>query len=87
MTVSILELKRHLNLTGEDDDLLLQTLLDGATARVAALIDPDLLDVAGNADVDLAVMELVAHFYENREGRTIPDGIYEIVAPYRAWVF
>jgi hypothetical protein len=88
MTVSIIELKRNLNLTDDQDDVFLQTLADAATARVNLLVDPELLDEAGNADLDLAIMQLVAFWYENREGaRTVPDGVYEIVAPYRTWAF
>jgi hypothetical protein len=86
VTVSIQEIKRNLNLTGECDDVLLQTLLDGATAAIGVIVDP--MPEDGTPDIELAVIQLVTHWYENRDGvRPIPEGVRELLMPYRQWVF
>jgi hypothetical protein len=86
LTVSITELHRHLNITDDCDDILLQTLLDAATASVGVLVDP--MPESGTPDIDLAIMQLVTFWFENRDGRgTIPDGVHELLGPYRTWFF
>ncbi len=85
MTVSITELHRHLSITDDCDDILLQSLLDGATARIAAVIDPELVTENAQAVIDLAAMQLVTFWFENRDGRgTIPDGVHDLISPYWA---
>lgn len=88
MTVSIIELRRHLSLTDscdEADELLLQKLLDAATERIAAIVDSELVADGGQAVIDLAAMQLCTFWYENRDGvRTIPDGVRDLISPYWA---
>lgn len=94
MSVTLDDLKLHLNLTLDDDDELLTSKLAAAKAWITGYTASD-VDAAGTpAPVDEAVRQLAAHLYENREASLVgvtasamPFGFLDLLAPYRAWSF
>jgi uncharacterized phage protein (predicted DNA packaging) len=95
MTVTVALLKAQLNLAGSDDDALLahkiaaaQAWIEDQIGVVFAEIDPL------PATLDEAVLQLAAHWYENREAvlvsagaSEIPFGVRDLIRPYREWEF
>ncbi|WP_457796647.1 head-tail connector protein [Methylocystis sp. S23] len=93
MTISIDDLKRHLNITGADDDDLLQDKIAVATAFVEKFTGGPFTETTP-APLLEAVRQLAAHLYENREasliGATVHDlpfGTWELITPYRSFAF
>jgi hypothetical protein len=93
MTITVDDLKVHLNLTDDDDDYLLQGKLDTATAFVENYTGAPLGDTPPAPLIE-AVLQLAAHLYENREAtligitvRELPFGLFDLLTPYRAWSF
>lgn len=102
MALEISDLITHCSLQGSPDaadERSLQRLLDAATAHVERqlgfkLDDEDEFPDGTPADVELAVLQLAADWYENREasligitGRPMPFGVQEIVQEYRRYTF
>lgn len=101
MSVSLEEMKAHLNVTLSVDDLLISDQIVAAEAHLAswlgfALDDDEEFPDGTPADVDHAVKMLVAHWYANREtafisnsaaAMEIPFAVAEIVRNYRKWTF
>ncbi len=102
MALELSDLITHCSLQGSPDAAdarQLQRLLDAATAHVERLLgfkltDTDELPDGAPADLELAVLQLAADWYENREasligitGRPIPFGVQEIVNEYRRYTF
>lgn len=105
MALTLNDLKVQTNVTGNDDDLLLTRLLAAATAHVERLLGFKLEDEfppttdeppksTVPADLELAVLQLAADWYENREAslvgvsaQAIPFGVREIVNEYRNYTF
>jgi hypothetical protein len=101
--VSVEDIKAHANVTIDDDDDLLQAYIDAAEEWVGKFTGKALDSYAADnppADVPeplkQAVKMLAAHLYANREATlvgntlTIVDvspGIYDLMAPYREYVF
>lgn len=101
--VSVADLKAHANITVEDDDALLQSYIDAAEEWVGKFTGKALASYAADnpsasvpEPLKHAVKMLAAHLYANREATivgqtlTITDvspGIYDLMNPYRAWVF
>lgn len=90
--VSLDMAKAHLNVTTTDDDVLIQGKIDAAEAHIEKLVGHVLPD--GPKDVQEAILQLVGHFYENREAslvgiaaEEIPFGVWQLIAPYREYVF
>ncbi|MDD9730452.1 head-tail connector protein [Mameliella sp. AT18] len=86
---SITLLKAQLNLDHDLDDALLLHKLDAAETWAASFIGAALADPVP-APVTEAVLQLAAHWYENREavayggsGAPIPFGVVELLRPYR----
>jgi uncharacterized phage protein (predicted DNA packaging) len=93
MTITLDDLKQHLNISGADDDTLLQGKIDAATAFVEEFTGGPFTD-ATPAPLLEAVRKLAAHLYENREvslvGATVNDfplGFWDLVNNYRTWAF
>lgn len=102
MALELADLIAHCRLQGSPDATdarQLQRLLDAATAHIERLLgfrltDTDELPSGAPADLELAILQLAADWYENREatlvgitGRPIPFGVQEIVTEYRRYTF
>ena len=94
MTVSLENLKAHLNITTDDDDDLLQDKIDAASEWIAKYtgIPEDGPDTP--APFDEATRQLAAHLFENREAtlvgvtaQALPFGLLDLLNPYREWAF
>lgn len=92
---------KHMNLDlySTEDSALIWGKIEAAEAWVAqyigkALDDPEAFPDGTPAPVREAVLQLVAHLYENREATLVgvtaslvSPGLFELLAPYREWVF
>lgn len=99
MALTINDLKAHCNVTGNDDNAVLTRFLAAAQAHVERLLgfklnNTDELPDGPPADLELAVLQLAADWYENREAslvgvsaQAIPFGVREIVGEYRRYTF
>jgi uncharacterized phage protein (predicted DNA packaging) len=101
--VTLADLKRHLNITFDDDDALLANKLAAAKQAIAGFIGAPLDSTTFPEEtypdgipepLCEAVRQLAAHFYENREPvligestNQVPFGIFDLVGPYRGYVF
>lgn len=97
--LEVSDIKRHCNITTSEDDGLISDKIDAAEAWIGQFIGKPIDDATafpGGAPEPLkeAVRQLVAHLYENREatlvGLSMTDvspGLYELLDPYRDWVF
>jgi len=94
--VTLDEAKSHLNVTDDADDDLISAKIDAATAfTVAALGDDPEANTGGPTDdIVEAVLQLVAHLYENREATLVgltpaelPLGFWDIVNARRNYTF
>jgi uncharacterized phage protein (predicted DNA packaging) len=99
MALQLSDLKAQCNVTAATDDTLLTRLLAAATAHVERLVgfkldDTTALPGGTPADLELAVLQLAADWYENREAslvgvtaQPIPFGVEQIVNEYRNYTF
>lgn len=99
MALTIDDLKAQCNITSTADDAILTRLLAAATAHVERLLgfkldDTTELPDGAPADLELAVLQLAADWFENREAslvgvtaQAIPFGVQEIVNEYRKYIF
>ena len=99
MALTIADLKDQCEVTGTADDAKLTRFLAAATAHVERLLGFALDDTAAlpdgtPADLELAVLQLAADWFENREASLvgvtampIPFGVREIVNEYRTYTF
>ena len=99
MALTLDVLKAHCNVTDSNDDAVLMTYLSAAQAHVERLLgfslyDPIVFPDLTPPDLELAVMQLAADWYENREASIsgtiigpIPFGVQEIVNEYRTYTF
>lgn len=102
MALEVADLITHCGLQGSADAAdtrQLQRLLDAATAHIERqlgfkLDNTDELSDGTPADLELAVLQLAADWFENREasligitGRAMPFGVQEIVNEYRRYTF
>jgi hypothetical protein len=92
--VDLPELCRHLNITTTDDYELLNNKLAAAIAWVEAYTGGPLDPENVPAPINEAILQLVAHLYENREAtligltaQALPMGFLDLLEPYRAWCF
>lgn len=97
--VTVAEIKAHSNIEIDADDDLIQSKIDAAEAWIAKFIGVALDDDEAFPDgtpepIKEATRQLVAAWYENREGVIIgvsadeaPFGVVELIQPYREWVF
>ncbi|WP_242217266.1 head-tail connector protein [Shinella zoogloeoides] len=97
--ISLEDIKAHLAIDTAEDDALLIAKVATAEAWLAKFIGSPLDDVTAFPDgtpapLEEAVRQLAGHLYENREASLVgvsadllPLGVFDLVAPYRAWVF
>ncbi|MAZ83133.1 MAG: DNA-packaging protein [Hoeflea sp.] len=97
--VTIDEAKAHLNILEDDDDALISGQLKAAESHVERLLGYRFASVEWDAetlpdDIRQAVLQLAAHWYENREAsvvgvsaNAIPFGVREILAEWREYSF
>ena len=93
--ISVADVKAHCNITLADDDVLIAAKIDAAEEWIGAFIGTPLAEFDPVPEpIQEAVRQLVAHLYENREatlvGVTMADvspGLFDLLAPYRAWCF
>ena len=95
--VTLEQIKVHLNLTGSDDDALLNDKVAAAQDHVERLlgfqIETEYPD-GGPPSLKQAVLMLASWWYEQREAAltgtivaSVPHGVQEIVTEYRKWSF
>jgi hypothetical protein len=101
VTVSLEQAKAHLNVTITNDDTLINGQIAAGQAFLGQLlgvpIDDDTKFPDGTpADLDQALLMLVAHWYAQREAAMVntaaaaievPFAVREIVANYRTYTF
>jgi len=93
MNVTVALLKAQLNLDGTDDDALLTHKIAAAEAWIEAQIGVAFADLDPYpASLDEAVLQLAAHWYEQREAvligvsaNEVPFGVRELIASSRVW--
>jgi hypothetical protein len=85
------EAKAHLNITFDTDDTVIESKLGAATVWVTEYIAAEYRENPP-APVGEAILQLTAHWYQNREGVTVgvtgealPMGVKTLLAPYRDW--
>lgn len=97
LIVTVDELEAHLNLiAGEADSAFLTSKIEAAQACVEGFIGTtfDTFD-AIPAPLREAVLQLAAHFHENREPVVIgsekvlrvPLSVFDLVGPFKTWTF
>lgn len=99
LTPTMVALKEHLNILGDEDDTVIGRLCEAAAAHVQAdlgfaLDDATEFPDGTPADVQQAVLMLAAHWYENREAtlvgvtaQSVPFGYEAIIANHRSYTF
>lgn len=98
MIVELAHVKEHLNISSNVDDALLTRQIGAAETHINRLLgfkmDAEFPNDTVPDDLKLAVCQLIAHWYENREStlvgvsaQEIPFGVREIVREYRNWSF
>lgn len=99
--VTLDQMKAHLNVTESRDDDLVAGKVEAAQNHIERLLGYRIEETYGGAEQDPvppslveAVMQLAAHWYENREAVIVgvtaipmPLGVREIIREYREWSF
>lgn len=102
--VTLAQLKEHLNFDsalGTADDDLLGRKIDAAQNHIERLLGFKIGTTYGGSGQEAippslieAVLQLAAHWYENREAtlvgvtaQELPFGVWDIVREYREWSF
>lgn len=93
MIVTLQEAKDHLNVTFDDDDVLIQSKVDAAEDHVSRLLGFDLADMSPLPEsLRQAVLQVAAHFYTNREAvlvgvsaHDLPLGVWDLISSYRQY--
>lgn len=99
MTVSLQEVKAHLNLDHDQDDDLLTAKIVAAETYIDGFLDRKFADYEADDEpipeiIKQAVMMVAAHLYENRENvlvgvtaQPLPLGALDLIGSYRSWSF
>lgn len=99
--VTLDQMKAHLNVIGDHDDALITSKIAAAQNHVERQLGFKIEETYGGeeqedipASLAEAVMQLAAHWYENREAVIVgvtaipmPLGVREIIREYRDWSF
>jgi hypothetical protein len=94
--ITVADLKAHLNAVDEFADDFLEEKIAAASGLVAAYVDPALVPDMDQAPAPIreAVRLLASHLVENREatlvgvsGQALPFGVFDLVGPFRKFVF
>ena len=98
-TITVQDVKDHLNVDSDEDNNLLAAKIDAAEAWLAQFIGSPLDDATAFPDgtpepIKEAVRQLVGHLYSNREatlvGLSMTDvtpGLFDLVRPFREYQF
>ncbi len=82
--ITLVEAKEYLRIDGEEEDGLLASLVSVATEYCENYLYPALVPSENvPTPIKQAVLILVAHFYEQRNGEDIPKVVYALLSPYR----
>lgn len=87
MTVSLEDAKDHLGILTNEQDVLVTTMLVGATDACLRFVGPDDQPDPMPPIFDQAVKMTLAAMYEGREGATIPEEAQALLRDLRPWVF
>lgn len=102
MALTVDDLDRHLNgVPASDKEHMLPRILAAATAHIERLLgfkidDDDEFPQGTPADLELAVLQLGAFWYEHRGSglldqtdvfKELPFGVDSVIRNYRNWVF
>lgn len=99
MIVTLAEIKAHLNVTTDIDDALLPGKIAAAQSQIEgwlgyAIEDEYAAPLIVPASLKEAVLQLAAHWYENREAtlvgvnaQSLPLGFEDIIANFRRYSF
>lgn len=92
-TLEKLRMQCRIDEDNDQEDELLLTYLQAAKKRAENYINRNLYDsdiperdpdgLIVSADIELALMLAVTHFYENRDPSAMPNGFKAILEPYR----
>lgn len=78
------EVKEHLRVDVDDDDVVIQAYMDAAEKQVLQYCNISLVPVGAEATFKVAAMMVVATMYDNRSGeRDLPLSSRLLVNPYR----
>lgn len=92
--VTLADAKAHLAVTLDDDDTLISAKIEAAQTFVESWLGYAIADEFPEPPADLkeAVLQLTAHYYENREASVVgvsaaivPFGVREILTSRRRW--
>jgi uncharacterized phage protein (predicted DNA packaging) len=93
MSISLEDVKAHLNITNSADDNLISDKIAVATTFVETYTGESLGSAPPSPLLE-AIKMLAAHLYENREAtlagattHNLPFGVWDLITPYRAWSF
>jgi uncharacterized phage protein (predicted DNA packaging) len=87
------DLKRHLNIIGHDDDVLLDLKIQAAEGLVESCCGVKLSDYYDDATEVYsvpaplleAIRQIAGNLYEDRSGAPVSTGTAQLLAPYRMW--
>lgn len=94
--VSLAEAKAFMNISGDTEDVLIDDLLAAAEVYAGNYIGVDLEEEYETLprDIELAIKQIVAHWYENREATIVgvsiadvPMSAHAILAERRVYSF
>ncbi|WP_392552919.1 head-tail connector protein [Orbus wheelerorum] len=90
---TIEELKLQCRIDYSDEDSLLDMYLKAAINRAETRLNRKLYEdsipedksngIVVNAEIKMALILAVNHFYDSRNAAKIPTGFYELIDPYR----
>ena len=81
--VTLTEVKEYLRIDGEEENILLATLITVAKSHCEDYLQAS-LPAEIPSPVKQAMILLIGHFYEQRAGEDIPKVVYKLLSPYRA---
>lgn len=98
MIVTVDQAKAHMNIVGDDDNDLITSKIEAAESyvnrRLGFVMATEYAADAAPPDLVEAVLQIIAHWYENREGvlvgvgaQTLPHGVDDIIREHRNWSF
>lgn len=80
------EVKEHLNVDGDDNDVLIQSLMDAAEQQVLQYCNIALVPYGKEATFKVAAMMAVSAMFDGRAGEieaTLPVSARNLINPYR----
>ena len=87
MAVTLEDAKDHLGILTNEQDVLITTMLVGATDACLRFIGPDDQPDPLPPIFDQVVKMTLAAMYEGREGATIPEEAQALLRDLRPWVW